>query len=210
MPTPRTLSALLTLVALAGTPLVAHTAPAAASTATPAPRPVPGSIASHPGWPVAKPEDVKSIEAITAAVYDVISGPAGKPRDWDRFRSLFIPDARLMPVRVPRPPTDAAAPPQHNDVAPYTVEDYIARSSPAMMTQGFAERGVSNRIEAFGNIAHVWSTYESRHSFSDPQPFARGINSISLIKDGDRYWVVQILWDSERPGSPIPEKYLAK
>ncbi|HZL25021.1 MAG TPA: hypothetical protein VFC39_00665 [Acidobacteriaceae bacterium] len=156
---------------------------------------------------MAKPEDVKSIEAITAAVYDCISGPAGKARDWDRFRSLFIPDARLMPVRVPRP--DATGP-QHNDVSPYTVEDYIERSSPIMLTQGFAERGVANRIEAFGNIAHVWSTYESRHSFTDPQPFARGINSISLIKDGDRYWVVQILWDSERPGSSIPEKYLPK
>lgn len=174
------------------------------------PRPMPGSIASHPGWPVAKPEDVKSIEAITAAVYDVISGPAGKPRDWDRFRSLFVPDARLMPVRVPRPSADPAAPPPHNDIAPYTVEDYIARSSPAMLTQGFAERGIANRVEAFGNIAHVWSTYESRHSFTDAQPFARGINSISLIKDGARYWVVQILWDSERPGSAIPEKYLAK
>ncbi|MDQ2925073.1 MAG: hypothetical protein M3R43_05895 [Acidobacteriota bacterium] len=171
---------------------------------------MPGSIASHPGWPVAKPEDVKSIEAITAAVYDVISRPAGKPRDWDRFRSLFVPDARLVPVRVPRPSTDPAASPPHNDIAPYTVEDYIARSSPTMLTQGFAERGIANRVEAFGNIAHVWSTYESRHSFTDPQPFARGINSISLIKDGNRYWVVQILWDSERPGSAIPEKYLAK
>jgi hypothetical protein len=112
-----------------------------------------------------------------------------------------------MPVRVPRP---GGTGPQHNDISPFTVEDYIERSSPLMVTEGFAERGVANRVEAFGNIAHVWSTYESRHSFSDPQPFARGINSISLIKDGDRYWVVQILWDSERPGSPIPEKYLPK
>lgn len=112
-----------------------------------------------------------------------------------------------MPVRMPRP--DGTGP-QHNDVAPYSVEDYIARSAPAMTTQGFAERGVANRVEAFGNIAHVWSTYESRHDFKDEKPFARGINSITLIKDGDRYWVVQILWDSERPGTPIPEKYLPK
>ena len=52
---------------------------------------------------MAKPEDVSSIEAIAAAVYDVISGHAGKARGWDRFRSLFVPDERLMPVRVPRP-----------------------------------------------------------------------------------------------------------
>jgi hypothetical protein len=205
---PRILFALLAFLLLPSSLVVAQTAPVASAAATP--KPVPGSIASHPNWPVAKPEDVKSIEAITAAVYDVISGPAGKARDWDRFRSLFVPDARLMPVRVPRPSTDPAAVPQHNDIAPYTVEDYIERSSPTMMTQGFAERGVANRVEAFGNIAQVWSTYESRHSFADAQPFARGINSFSLIKDGDRYWIVQILWDSERPGSPIPEKYLPK
>jgi hypothetical protein len=205
MTTPRTIFALIAFTVLPCIALSAQTAPAAP--AAPAPKPVPGSIASHPGWPVAKPEDVKSIEAITAAIYDTISGPAGKARDWNRFRSLFIPDARLMPVRVPRP--DSATP-QHNDVSPFTVEDYIDRSSPIMLTQGFAERGVANRVEAFGNIAHVWSTYESRHSFADPQPFVRGINSITLIKDGDRYWVVQILWDSERPGSSIPEKYLPK
>src|ERR1700744_4778635 len=137
MTTPRTIFALIAFAVLPCVTLTAQTAPAA-----PAPKPVPGSIASHPGWPVAKAEDVKSIDAIVAAIYDTISGPAGKARDWDRFRSLFVPDARLMPVRVPRP--DATGP-KHNDIAPYTVEDYIERSSPAMVTQGFAERGVANR-----------------------------------------------------------------
>lgn len=178
----------------------------AAQTQTPsaaAPKPIPGSIASHPGWPVAKPEDVQNIEAIVASLYDVISGPAGKARDWDRFRSLFVPDARLMPVRPARP-----EPGSHTDIGPLSPEDYVQRSSPLMLQSGFFEHGVANRVEAFGNIAHVWSTYESRHAAADPQPFARGINSITLIKDGNRYWIVQILWDSERPGSPIPEKYL--
>ena len=202
MQTTRTIFALIAFAVLPCVTLSAQTAPAPA-----APKPIPGSIASHPDWPVAKPDDVKSIDAIVAAVYDCISGPAGKARDWDRFRSLFVPDARLMPVRTPRP--DGTGP-RHNDISPFTVQDYIDRSSPAMLSTGFAERGVANRVEAFGNIAHVWSTYESRHDFKDEKPFARGINSISLIKDGDRYWVVQILWDSERPGTTIPEKYLPK
>ena len=63
-------------------------------------------------------------------------------------------------------------------------------------------------IQQFGNIVHVWSTYESRHNADDATPFARGINSIQLLKDGDRYWIVNILWDSERPSNPIPAKYL--
>src|SRR5271170_4307171 len=114
----------------------------------PAPPPLVGSLAGRPGWPAAKnSSDVDTVEHLLVSLYDVISGPAGKPRDWDRFRSLFLPDARLIPVRVPGPSTDPPAPPQHNDIAPYTVEDYIERSSPVMLTQGFAERGIANRVE---------------------------------------------------------------
>ena len=64
--------------------------------------------------------------------------------------------------------------------------------------------------EQFGDIVQVWSTYESRHNPSDPTPFARGINSFQLLKDGDRYWVVNIFWDVESPTNPIPAKYLPK
>ena len=73
---------------------------------------------------------------------------------------------------------------------------------------GFYERSIHNDIEQFGNIVQVWSTYESRHATGDPTPFARGINSFQLLKDGDRYWVVNIFWDAESPTNPIPAKYL--
>src|SRR5215469_13013982 len=168
----------------------------------PAPKPLVGSIASHPDWPNAKPEDVNSIDEIVAALYNVISGPKGQARDWDRMRSLFIPDARLIPSRED-PNT------HHADAIVLTIDGYIARSSPTMAANGFFEHGIHNDVEQFGNIAHVWSTYESRHNTEDPQPFARGINSIQLLKSGDRYYVVEILWDSERPDNPIPAKYLS-
>ena len=169
----------------------------------PAPKPLVGSIAAHPEWPKAKPEDVKSVDAILAALYDVISGPKGKARDWDRMRSLFIPDARLIPSRVNKDT-------QQVDAIVLSIDGYIARSSSTMTTNGFFEHSIHNEVEQFGNIAHVWSTYESRHNADDATPFARGINSIQLLKDGDRYWIVNIFWDSERPDSPIPAKYLGK
>lgn len=168
---------------------------------TTAPAPLAGSISSHPGWPRADSKDVRSIESITAAVYDVLSGPAVQTRNWGRFRSLFLPDAQLIPTR-------ATADAGHTDAIVLTPELYIARASRTMATQGFFERGVASRVEQFGNIAHVWSTYESRHTADDPTPFARGINSFQLLKDGDRYWIVQILWDAETPINRIPEQYL--
>jgi hypothetical protein len=167
---------------------------------TPAARtPLPTSIAAHPDWPKASPADVHSVDAIVAALYDVISGPAGQPRDWKRMRSLFIPDARLIPTRHSKTGSGA-------DVLPLTVDQYIERAGPAL-EKGFFERGVHATTDEFGDIVHVFSTYESRHT-KNGQPFTRGINSIQLLKDGDRYWVVTILWDEESPTSSIPAKYL--
>src|SRR5438309_10139813 len=104
----------------------------------------------------AKPEEVNSVEAILAATYDVISGPAGKKRDWDRFRSLFYPGARLIPTGKRPGDTEVRA-------RVLTPEDYIERGRAGLEKEGFLERGVSNKIDRYGNIAHVFSTYESRH-----------------------------------------------
>src|SRR5947207_5484828 len=111
------------------------------------------------------PSDVESIDAIIAAAYDVISGPAGRPRDWERERSLFWSEARLIPT---------ATVPGRNDVdlkpLMLDVEGYIDRVEPIFAKSGFYEKEVARRVEQFGRIAHVWSTYESRHDPSDPTP----------------------------------------
>jgi hypothetical protein len=185
----------------------AATAQSPITAPTPAPASLLGSIAGHPGWPAAaKPEDVGSPDAILAAVYSVISGPKGQPRDWDRMRSLFLPDARLIPAT--NIPAGLGSTSTHSDAVFLTIDGYIARSSARMTSAGFFEHSIHNEIEQFGNIVQVWSTYESRHNADDPTPFTRGINSFQLLKDGDRYWVVNIFWDAESPAHPIPAKYL--
>lgn len=151
--------------------------------------------------PAAKPGDVDTIEHIMAATYDVISGPAGT-RDWDRFRSLFYKDARLIPSSR-RPDGTIGA--RIN-----SVEDFIERATPIFVKEGFYERGVSNKVEQFDHMAHVWSTYESRHNKADKAPFQRGINSFQLINDGKRWYVLTIYWEGEDKDHPIPPKYLGK
>jgi hypothetical protein len=151
--------------------------------------------------PKGNPSDVASIDAILAALYDVISGPAGGARDWNRFHSLFYPGARMMPTRA-RPDGKA-------DVLIWSPNDWIERVSPLFARQGFYETQTAVRIERFGNIAHAFSTYESRYAPGDAKAFSRGINSIQLLKDGDRWWVMSIFWDAERPDNPLPEKYLS-
>jgi hypothetical protein len=151
----------------------------------------------------ADPADVASIDAIITAAYDSISRPPGK-RDWNRTRSLFIPGARLIPTAEKAGEANLGG-----KIAPQTldVEAFIARSAPYLEKDGFFERETARRTEQFGHIAHVWSTYESRHDANDPKPFMRGINSIQLFYDGTRWWIVTIYWQHESTEHPIPEKY---
>jgi hypothetical protein len=148
----------------------------------------------------ARPVDVASVEAIVGALYDVISGAANQNRDWNRFRSLFASGARLI---VAAPSAEGQVPSRS-----MTVEEYIAAADPFLKRDGFWEREIARRLERYGNVAHVFSTYESRVRSSDSPPFSRGINSIQLVTNGQRWWVVTILWDFERAGNPIPAEYL--
>jgi hypothetical protein len=174
----------------------------------PAPPPLVGSLAGHPGWPAAKnSSDVDTVEHLLASLYDVISGPAGKPRDWDRFRSLFLPDGRLGVIR-PDAPASADHPARTSDAVFLTPDMYVERDDPYFKTHGFFERSIANRVEEFGNLVHVWSTYESRHTAEDATPFTRGINSIQIVHAQGRFWIASILWDDERSGLTLPEKYL--
>ena len=150
--------------------------------------------------PAANPKDVQSLDAMVAAIYDAISGPPGA-RDWNRFQSLFAKDARLIAVRVPKEgkPT----------LAVMTPKDYEDRAGKYFLEHGFFEHELSRRTDSFGAMTHIYTTYESRET-KDGKPIDRGINSMEFFFDGERWWCVQIYWDAERPGNPIPEKYLGK
>lgn len=158
------------------------------------PSPAPGSP------PAARAEDTATPEAIVTALYDVISGPAGKVRDWERMRGLFHRSAKLVAIV------------KAGDGAPRTLvmapDDYIARSGPMLEHDGFFEREIHRRVDRLGDFANVWSTYEGRHAAADEQPFLRGINSIQLVHEGGRWFVLQVLWEQEHDAGPIPAQYL--
>jgi hypothetical protein len=146
----------------------------------------------------AKQEDVDSIEGIVRALYEVVSGPAGT-RDWEREHTLVHPGGRLMPTRP--------GPEGGGTIEVLDVEGYVASRTPFFAANDFHEIEIARRVERFGNIAQVWSTYEGRRAPGGEILF-RGINSIQLFHDGDRWWVMSVLWDNEREGNPLPEEYL--
>ncbi len=146
--------------------------------------------------------DVTSIDNILEALYASISGDKGVERDWDRFRYLFVKDARLMP----------SGPNKEGKLQyqVFTPDEYAEQASSYFNANGFFEKEIYRVVEEYGSLVHAFSTYESYHSSTDKEPFARGINSIQLMKDDERWWVVSIYWRAESEALPLPEKYLPK
>ena len=174
-------------VALAAGPALAQTAPAQTAPAAPAAPPAAG----------ARPDDVASIDAIIAALYDVISGEAGEARDWARFHGLFLPGAIMGGAgRAP----DGGARMRVSSPA-----DYVTRNTPHFQANAFYERESGRRVTRFGPLVQVLSGYEIRAAREQADPVQRGVNAISLFDDGRRLWITSVVWAGETPETPIPE-----
>ena len=147
-------------------------------------------------------KQVATLDSTMETLYAVISGDAGVKRDWALFKYLFHKDAKLIPTVKNK---------EGKHVARYmTPDDYITSSGKWLLENGFHEVEINREIQTFGNITQVFSTYESFKSKNDKAPFMRGINSIQLINDGKRWWVINIYWMQESKENPIPEQYLPK
>lgn len=149
-----------------------------------------------------RPEDHRTPEAVVHALYDVLSGPPEKeePRDWDRLRSILLPDARFRIVRWP----DAQGKPV-GQLRGWNVEEFIADARVQYGERGFWEREIWGRTERFGGIAHRISAYESVVGSEDADPVGRGVNSFQLVRFERRWRIAAVAWDIETPDHPLPE-----
>lgn len=144
-------------------------------------------------------KDVESIDGIIEALYASISGEKGEPREWDRFRNLFMPEARLIPTGK-----------NQQGEMNYSVsgpEEFIENTNDYFVENGFYEYEINRSVQDYGHVVHIFSTYASKYSKADKEPFNKGINSIQLYHDGNRWWVVTIYWAHETDYNPIPEAY---
>lgn len=144
--------------------------------------------------------DVTSINHIIHALYDVISGEKGNKRDWDREKYIFHPNAQLTKIEYDK---------DGNRIIRFmTLEDFIEYAKPFLDGEGFFEYEIFNKVDEFAHIAHVWSTYACKKDLDDPVPYSRGINSIQLLNDQNRWWILSVYWNSESNKYSIPAKYL--
>jgi hypothetical protein len=133
-------------------------------------------------------------ESIPAALDAAITGPADK--DQDCMKALLIPEARMIFVSLG---TDGA---QNYRIE--TLDDWIARVKTRGHAQ-FEEKQLKFRIERYGNIAHLWSSYTLH---SDGKQVARGINSVQALKEAGGWRVAGIMVQAESATAPLPKEYL--
>lgn len=151
------------------------------------------------------PVDITSVLTLDNTIktlYNVISGEIGKKRDWNQFKYLFHPDAKLI----------AAGKDDNGEtkISYMKPDDYIKNSGKWVETNGFFEKEIHRTVNTFGNMAQVFSTYECFYNVTDKKPFMRGINSFQLWNDGKRWWIINLYWTQETKDNPIPESYLIK
>ena len=148
--------------------------------------------------PKPRPEDVSSPDTIIKAMYECISGPAGK-RNWHRLRSLYLDGARLIPTgkRLHK----------EGDLQVMSIDEWIEDVQDYFAENNFYENEIVRHMDRFGNIIQAFSTYEARNIL-DGAPIARGINSFQLLNYEGRWWIVTVVWDNESKNNPIPEEFL--
>ena len=146
-----------------------------------------------------RPADVATLDGLVEAYYDVISGPAGQPRQWSRDRTLYIPEIRFVAMAMGKDGKPVAHKMSH--------QEFVDASNAGVVKDGFYEKEIHRETQRFGNIAHIFSTYESRIKADGPV-IARGINSIEAFWDGKRWWIASAIWDEERADNPMPAEYL--
>ena len=145
-----------------------------------------------------RPEDVTTLDGIIRAFYEVISGPAGTPRQWERDRTLYIPGVRFVAIETEHGKPMARV---------MTHDEYVRQADAGMVKGGFFEREIHREVRRYGDMAQVFSTYEWRQ-VSDGPVKGRGINSVEAFFDGKRWWIASATWQDETPENPLPKAYL--
>lgn len=144
--------------------------------------------------------DCSQPATVFARLYDLISGPADEERDWEEVKGLFHPSALLH--------SELTLPDGSHQSGTWTVDDFCDAAAEEYRREGFWECEIACRSECFGNIAQVWSTYESRMRDPDSDPVGRGINAVHLLRRNGTWRISSLIFQLERGTDGIPERYV--
>lgn len=139
--------------------------------------------------------DAKTIDALIKASYEVVSGEKGAKRQWERDIYLHHPEAVYSYFDK-----------QKGGQRTMTLQEFHKETDAMVFHTDFYESEINREVRVFGNIAHVWSTYETRLE-KDGKVERRGINSIQLIYENDRWYILSWTFCGETDENIIPKTF---
>ncbi len=145
-------------------------------------------------------DNVSSVDSIVSSIYQIVSGEKGEERDWELHKTIFHPEARIITNYVD----------ENGEYQIYflSVDEYMDQYKDYFKNNFLFERDVNREIERFGNMAHVFSTFESYEKSGDSIPYKKGTASIQLYNDGERWYVLNMYYKNESENEKVPERYL--
>ena len=96
--------------------------------------------------------DVLSIDSIIKASYEVVSGEKGAKRQWQRDKFLHHPKA-VYSYTIDR---------RKQEQVVMSIGEFQHETDEMVLETAFYEKEINREVRIFGNIAHVWSTYETQ------------------------------------------------
>jgi hypothetical protein len=136
-----------------------------------------------------------TIDELMTALYSSISGPPGG-QDFELSKRLYHPDVRLVRTRLGEDGRPVAL--------SFSADEYEANARALLAGMPFYEVETERRTVRFGNVAQVFSAYEARTAPAGGELIKRGMNCAHLFNDGERWWLMHLIWDDEREGVTVP------
>ena len=137
------------------------------------------------------------VRAAMGRYYELFCFKGGATPDPEELRDLFMPEGKVINSNPDLPRA-------------LNVEQFIdlqqAQATHRAAT-GFYEREQFQKIDLFGNVAHVLSTY-AKLDRSHTEPFALGVGSVQLIKVQERWLISVVAWYDQTAEVQVPERYL--
>ena len=132
---------------------------------------------------------------LTETLYRAVSAAPGQ-RDWTAVRRVYHPEARLVRTGL------------NPDGTPFatvmSLDAYVVNVEALLRNVRFSEVEVGQEAEVFGNVARLTSVYAYTWESPTEHREGRGVNYFTLVHQGGRWQVMSIVWDTERPGNPLP------
>lgn len=138
-----------------------------------------------------------TVASVVDALYDALSFAGGSQPNYALVRAIFHPQARITP-----PAEDTAG-----SLSPMAVDDYIEIFHKRLVEDGITDQGgreleIHRHTLTFNRVAHVFSSYQFV-LLGASKPLVSGVNTIQLVYENERWWILSLSWDRAREGQSL-------